>query len=189
MMARRKASLPPGFDDKREPVSAEVDNVYGLKDRRGFTIKEPVIKNVRESSLTAMHARGQLDDAQLRAGEWFRSKYEKMRMGSMAIDPSYEPVDISGHADPIPDRVIMAGQALSKARTHLGVMGWTLVELVCGQGFSIAAAANRRYGLASKAQLAFTGQLLRAALDELAIYLGYASASRGTQNLVDNPRG
>ena len=175
MKRKSQPSAPPGFEGRFEPVQSVADNVYGTKDKSGFTIKEPVVVNVRESSLTAMHARRQIDDAQLRAGEWFRGKYEAMRMGSMAIDPSYEPVDISGHADPIPDRVIMAGQAISKARAHLGVIGATLVELVCGQGFTIAQAANRRYGLATRSQLDYTGRLLRETLDELAAYLGFAT--------------
>lgn len=182
-MARRGkpkiSSLRPGYEDRMEIVPAEVENPY---DKGKF---ETVVRNIRESSLSTMFARKQIDEAQLRAGEWVRSKIEKSRMSSGAIDPSYEPVDTSGHADPIPDRVIMASQAIAKARIHVGAVSWPLIELVCGQGHTINEAANRRYGLATEAQVKYTGRLLRETLDVLAAYLGYASGERKTQNVVD----
>lgn len=178
MMAKRKTMLVVGFDDKRELVPDSVEDPY---DKTRLS----VVRNIRESSLTAMRARGHIDDAQLKAGEWFRAKYEKMRMGSMAIDPSYEPVDTSGYTDPMPDRILIAGQDLARAKTRLGALGWPVVAEVCGQGFTIAEVANRRYGAATEAQRKFMGLLLRESLDVLAIYLGYASDRPASQNLVD----
>lgn len=172
----RPATLMPGYGGTRELVPASVDNPYV----RGET--ESVVRNVRESSLTAMHARKQIDDAHLRAGEWLRKTWEQMRMGSGAIDPSYEPVDTSGHADPIPDRLLMAGLRLHDAREavckEVGRRGWLLLECVCAEGCALAEAADRRYGLATERQSYHVGQLFKEALDVLAGHLGYASRHR-----------
>ena len=171
MKPRRARAARPGYDGRMELAADEVENPY---DKGKF---ETVVRNVRESSLTAMRARGQLSESQYKAGEWIRIKIEGTRMSSGAIDPSYEPVDVSGHSDPIPIRVIAAAQDVGKARRYLGEVVWPTVDLVCGQGHTITEAANRRYGLATEAQTKFIGRLLREALDELAVYLGYATKS------------
>lgn len=175
----KPSGLRPGFEGKREVVPSEVENPY---DKGKF---ETVVRNIRESSLATMYARKQIDEAQLRAGEWIRAKIEKTRMSSGAIDPSYEPVDTSGHADPIPDRVIMASRAVADIRTHLGEVAWPVIHLVCGEGATVAEAAHRRFGLATEAQQKFVGQLLRASLDEAAVYLGYAQKRSKVQYVVD----
>jgi len=133
---------------------------------------EAVVRNIRESSLGTMRARGQIDDAQLRAGEWFRATYERMRMGSMAIDPQKEPVDTSGFADPIPDRIIKAGQDLAAARAVLGPRGYMVCELVCGQGFGIQEVPGTWRSSEG------TGWRLRNALDDLAEWRGFATARK-----------
>ena len=92
----------------------------------------------------------------------------------MAIDPSREPVDTSGIADPIPDRMIAANQRLASARAELGVKGFRVVELVCGQGWSIREAAGTTQ---SRQRIEETGMLLRVSLDALAEWLGYATRS------------
>lgn len=180
-MAKRK--LIEGYDGARDIQPAFVDSPFGLKGKNGFAYQEAVIRNDRESSLATMKARGQIDDAQMRAGDWFRAKHEAARLSVGAIDPSYEPVDTSGHSDPIPDRVIHAAQALAKARRAIdvGAYAWTLLELVAGEGETLFSAACKRYGVATRMQTIYVGGLFRDALDALAIYLGYASQKMCTQ--------
>jgi hypothetical protein len=146
--------------------AALVDSPY----RRGEF--DAVVRNVRESSLATMYARGQIDQAQLEAGNWFRHTYERSRMGSMAVDPRREPVDISGMADPIPDHVIAASRELARARAEIGVKGYLIVELVCGQGWSVKEAAG--IGV-SYQQVREAGMLLRVSLDALAEWRGFAT--------------
>ena len=137
-------------------------------------VYEPVVKNVREGSISWMYSHGQLDDAQRMAGEWFRSTYERTRMGSMAVDPSREPVDTSGRSDPIPDRAIVAIEELAKVRNQLGRTPYSVVELVCGQGWTIADIAT----MVGRERNSI-GTILRVALDDLAELRGYATrASR-----------
>lgn len=175
-MARRSKTkrrpLTPGCEGKRELKPEQTENPY----RKGEM--ETVVRNIRESSLSTMRARRQLDDAQYLAGDWIRRKIEQTYMSSGTIDPSNEPVDRSGHADPLTDRVIEASQAIAKARAHIGAVAWPLLELICGQGMSIAEAAHRRYGVATEAQAKYVGRLFRDNLDEMAAYLGYASPRR-----------
>jgi hypothetical protein len=159
----RVVARQPGYDGKREMVAAWVDSPLtpGTSD--------PVVKNIRESPLATMLARRQIDEAQYEAGSWFRKVYEQTRMGSMAIDPSREPVDTSGQADPIPDALIAASRLLRVARYELGGKGYLIVELVCGQGFTVR--EQQHVGRTEKG----TGWLLRHALDRLAEWRGFAS--------------
>jgi hypothetical protein len=162
---RRKEAARPGFDGKRHMQPALVDDAY----QRGKF--EPVVMNVRESVLTDLYAHGRIDDAQLQAGTWFRRTYEQMRMGSMAVDPSREPVDTSGIADPIPNRMIAASQELAAARAEIGRDGYRLVELICGEGWSIREASWKK----TMREIEHTGWLFRLSLERLAIWKGYAS--------------
>ncbi|MCP5083270.1 MAG: hypothetical protein GY948_16395 [Alphaproteobacteria bacterium] len=189
-MAKQRRKLRtrcrPGYDGRMEQTSDKVESPY----RKGEF--EVVARNVRESGLLTMLNRKQIDDAQYMAGDWIRRKIERTRMSSGAIDPGYEPVDTSGHADPIPDRVIAAAQALGPVERHVtrehGRQGWLTVRLVCAEGATVSEAAHRRYGLATRAQERATGQLLRDALDEAAIYLGYAQRPHKPRNVVDKAR-
>ena len=156
-------SRRPGYDGKREMVAALVASplTEGTYDA--------VVINVGESHLATMRNRHQIDDAQLAAGDWFRKTYERTRMGSMAVDPSRTPVDTSGVADPIPDTLIAATRLLRAAREVLSARSYLIVELVCGQGFTVREVqyVGRSYE--------DTGWRLRQALDDLAAWRGYAS--------------
>lgn len=181
-----KPKALPGFAGRMDLRAAQVENPF----KRGEL--ETVVRNFHESHLTTLWARKQIDDAQYMAGDWIRRKVERTRMSSGAIDPGCEPVDTSGHADPIPDRVIAAAQALAPVERHVtdehGRQGWLTVRLVCGDGATVTEAANRRYGLATRAQERATGQLLRDTLDAAAVYLGYAQKKPEPRNVVDNAR-
>jgi hypothetical protein len=153
-----------GYEGKMEVRPATVDCPYVKGERIA------VVKNVREGAISWMHSHGQIDDAQRMAGEWFRSTYERTRMGSMAVDPSHEPVDTSGRVDPIPDRAIVAIEELARVRNELGRTPFEVVELICGQGWGVAdvaAMVGRGRNL--------IGSILRDALDDLAEMRGFAT--------------
>lgn len=133
----------------------------------------PAVKNTREGPISYMYARGHIDDAQRMAGEWFRSTYERTRMGSMAVDPSHEPVDTSGRADPIPERAIAAIEELTFVRKELGKERYVVIELVCGQGWAVVDVA-----LMYRVGRHRVGRILRGSLDKLAEMRGYATRYR-----------
>ena len=167
-MQRRKLRPigKPGYEGRMEIQPAIVECTYN----KGDYI--PTVKNIREGSISWMYSHGQIDDAQRMAGEWFRSTYERTRMGSMAVDPSHEPVDTSSRTDPIPDRAIMAIEELTKVRMELGRPSYSVVELVCGQGWGVADVA-----FTVKAGRNRVGRILRDGLDKLAEMRGYATKS------------
>jgi len=163
---KRKQASTPGFEGRRVIVPCLVDDVY----QKGKF--EPVVINVGESPLAIMYDRHQIDLAQYEAGKWFRRTWEQMRYGSMAVDPSHEPVDISRNGgDPIPNRVIDAGRELAAARAEIGRSGYRVVELVCGQGFEI----REIVGQATDRERRHIGWLFRLSLDTLAEWRGYIS--------------
>ena len=159
----RVARRQPGYDGRREMVAALVDSPYVKGEY------DAVVINIGEGPLATMRARHQIDQAQYEAGSWFRETYERTRMGSMAIDPSREPVDTSGVADPIPDALIDASRQLRAARVELGRPGYQVVERVCGEGYSVK--ESQHIGGSYEA----TGWLLRLALNALAVWKGLAS--------------
>lgn len=177
--SRTKKRLPPaepGYEGRRELQDGKADNPYA------FGEQESVVRNIRESSLTTMHARRQIDEAQLRAGERFRSLYERASVcGSMAIDPSKEPVDGGGNTDPIPDRVVQASKELGVVRAELGRIGNDLVTRVCGHGSTVEQVARVMFAAANERDVRFIGQMLREQLDMLAVMWGYAASKRAWQ--------
>ena len=171
-MARRdkspkcKADSWVGFDGQREIVVEAVEAAY----RRGEF--EQVPKNIKESGISYMLAHGNLDEAQYRAGDWYRVRRE-MRGG--AVDPSNEPVDVSGTTDPVSSRVLFAGMEIAKLKMKLPQVRWGLIELVCVQNFTIQEATYAGFGVCTQYNRKVTGRLLRAGLNEMAVALGYAT--------------
>ena len=161
-----KADSWVGFDGQREIVVEAVEAAY----RRGEF--EAVPKNIRESGLSAMRARGQIDEAQYRAGDWYRVRRE---MTNGAVDPSNEPVDVSGTADPVSSRVLFAGMEIAKLKLKLPQVRWGLIEIVCVRNFTIEEATYAGFGIKTEYNRKVTGRLLRDGLNEMAVALGYAT--------------
>lgn len=135
-------------------------------------------KNIRESPSSVMRARGQIDEAHERASNRIRSLFERMRMSSMVVDPSRVPVSTSAGSDRIPDRVT-ASQGLARVRRRLGKISYAAVETVCGQGIPLEEAAQICFGgRARRGEQDFFARLLHEALEELAVYWGYAAPQR-----------
>ena len=161
--------MPPQQEGRVELAKKDVENPF---DPGSY---ETVTVNVRESTLATMVARGQIDDAQFRAGDYIRSRYERSRIGSQAFDPSHEPVDVSGVSDPIPARVLLATKDIVAMQNHVGPLVWRVLEGVCGQGFTITEMASKIYGTNKETDKTFVGRLLREGLDQIAALLGFAS--------------
>lgn len=175
---RKQQRAEPGYEGRMELVHDQVESPYDSAQR------DVVVRNIRESSLATMFARRQIDEAQLMAGQRFRALYERASSrGSMAVDPSKEPVDTSGISDPIPDRVITAARELHSVRAELGRIGYGLVSMVCGQGLTIDQVAKRMYVAAHEGDRMFVGKLFREHLDVLAASWGLAGAKRSWRSV------
>lgn len=97
-----------------------------------------VAVNVKESALVVLEQRGSIDDAQVKAGERFRSIWEALGgSGTGAFDYSREPVDGGGAREALSERQIAAGQDLAEARRVLGI-GYDVMVKVAGEGLGIS---------------------------------------------------
>lgn len=127
---------------KTEMAPADVDNPYFSTDH-AESVDNPkrirVSKNLRESAIETLFARGKLDEAQRRAADRFRATWEACGgAGTGAMDYTRTHVDGGGTRDPISERVVDAGKDLASCRIMLGKRNFDLVCKVCGQGLSFS---------------------------------------------------
>ena len=141
---------------------------------RGEQIK--VLRSVRDDPLAGMHARGQIDEAQMLAGRKWQMLHELSTIGPIgAIDPTREAVDGGGMRDSITDRQVRAFRELAGAYRELGPELSRLVFDILAQRQTIGEAASYR-GAQTSYQVRVVGSLFRGALERLAAHWGYAAA-------------
>jgi hypothetical protein len=167
----RFAAMASPSQTRVRPVT--IDNPYFA---RGHPISAsnpreiPAIVNVHESAIVTLAARGKLDAAQVKAADHFRKLWEALGgKGASGIDPGRIVVDGGKMPDGISHRQLAAGQELRKCRALLGVRGYQLVALVCGQGMALNEIAT------SKRERLTAADMLRMCLDDLAAAWGMAS--------------
>ncbi|SHF04763.1 hypothetical protein SAMN02745157_1513 [Kaistia soli DSM 19436] len=139
--------------EMRPMRSAKVESPYGLGHDRVQRVVDAV---------TAMHARRQIDDRQLRAAEVYRAAYDVAASaggGTMG--------ERSGGATrtTLSEAKIAAGETLNDAARLLGVEDGRIVRLVVGEGHSIAEVAGSG---APEIARRVAGERLRKGLDTLA---------------------
>jgi hypothetical protein len=129
--------------------------------------KVRVVKNLRESAVETLFARGNLDEAQKLAADRFRRTWEACGgAGTGASDYGREYVDGGGPRDPITQRQVDAGKVLNECRKLLGARNYDLVCQVCGQGYALQDISSD--GRARKT----AADNLRDSLDDLAAMWG-----------------
>lgn len=171
---------------KAEIASVEVDNPYFSRDHAESSNNPRrirVTKNLRESAIETLFARGKLDDAQKKAADRFRSAWEACGgAGAAAMDYSRTHVDGGGARDPISERLVAASQELASCRNLLGARNFALVCKVCGQGLSFGDITTDQ-----RAKLTMADNL-RDSLNDLAQLYGIASRkANGLQSPVRHP--
>lgn len=142
---RRKEKLGAefvGLGTRQAKVEGKlVDNPLHLRAHDGETWNPKKVKaaiNVKESALVVLEQRGLIDEAQVKAGERFRSIWESLGgAGTGSFDYSREPVDGGGPRVALTDRQIAAGQELAEARRVLGI-GYDVMVKVAGEGLGIS---------------------------------------------------
>lgn len=151
---------------KLELDVVEVDNPYFSADHAEGTSnlrRIKAVKNLRESAIETLFARGKLDEAQKKAGDRFRATWEAAGgAGAGAMDYAQMRVDGGGARDPISERQVDASKALRACRDLLGRRNYDLVVRVAGQGLSLSDISSD-----SRARLTMADNL-RDALDDLA---------------------
>jgi hypothetical protein len=154
--------------------------------------KLPVRRNVAEHPLTYLRAKGRLDgegslptrdrdgirEIRFEAGSRFRMYYERAGIGgARAIDYSRVKVDCSTMADPLTEHVQAAYDwlnAVAHKDSKVGAIGYAILVAICGDGLSIAKAAEKFEGMNGLTGRRLEGWLsgrLIEALDALAEHL------------------
>jgi len=151
-------------------VMATIDNPLHNPAHDGETWnpkRVPALQNVRESALVTMERRGMLDDAQIEAGNRFRSVWEALGgAGAGSFDYSREPVDGGGPRSALSDRQIQAGLDLADCRRVLGI-GYDIMVKVAGEGKAVTELTQSK-----NLQRAYI-EMLKQGLTALAIHFGY----------------
>jgi hypothetical protein len=132
MKWRSKAELQP----------TEIENPYFSADHAESPSNPrriKAVKNLRESAIETLYARGKLDEAQKKAGDRFRATWEAAGgAGAGAMDYAQLRVDGGGARDPISERQVDASKSLRDCRVLLGARNYRLVCQIAGQGLSLS---------------------------------------------------
>lgn len=146
----------------------EVDDPY----ERGGRIT--VMRQTRGDPLARLHAHGQIDQAQYNAGRAFQRDWETAERGARAIDPTKEAVDGGRIPEPLTDNQAQAKTRLINVQKELGRRLSKVLEAVLIHGLTMEQIAQSR----AQSLIKLQGNLLRTALNELAIIYGLSSAKR-----------
>lgn len=171
-MARKPRKMT--IADKVEHQSVLVDNPFYSRDHIEAGSNPRKIwatKNVRESAVETLYARGKLDEAQKVTADRFRAHWEACGGSIGAMDYGREPVDGGGARDPLSARQAEAGRELARCRTLLGARMFALVCQVCGEGRALQEVVAVKRGQLTAADN------LRGSLDDLAEMWGIVSIS------------
>lgn len=168
---------------KLDIVTVDMDNPYFNPDHLTSATNPKrirVTKNLRESAVETLFARGKLDQAQKQAADRFRATWEACGgAGTGAMDYTRTHVDGGGARDPISERQVDAGKELARCRSLLGQRNYDLVCKVAGQGLSFGDITTDQ-----RAKLTMADNL-RTSLDDLAQVWGITSRlSNGLQSTV-----
>ncbi|MRX37148.1 hypothetical protein [Aminobacter sp. MDW-2] len=174
-MGKAKAGKKPA----RQPgpsgpvVTVEVENPDWRPARDGERAFPRLIaaqKNIRESAVETLFARGFLARAQKEAADRFRACWEKAGGTVRSLDHTLDRVD-GGRGDPLAAR-IAAAHELKRCRQLIGHRGYQVLQLVCAEGRALAEITPH------KRERLTMADNLRADLDDIAAMWGIQTARR-----------
>lgn len=148
-------------------IKAEVPNPDWRPARdgeKGFPKHIMADKNTRESAIETLYARGFLAKAQKEAADRLRGYWEQAGGTVPSLDYSLDRVD-GGKSDPVASRLI-AAQELDRARRLIGLRGYEVLKLICGEGRALTEISPHKRDRLTMADN------LRADLDDLAVMWG-----------------
>lgn len=180
---RKTQRLEPGYDGKIEIRADEVDNPLD-----GGKTKNVVFRNMLSSPGDYMRARGQIDETQKVAYDYFAAAYEQSKLsGAGAIDASKDIVDSSSES--VSEVILGAIEALNHLRPHLGKVDYRIVELIAGEGLSMNEVASMLYDRdGAETARKYVGKRFREALDTIAEVIGKkGKGASGRRKMVGGP--
>lgn len=177
---RRKVSLPEGpyvHDRKATDLlrNAQVAPME-VEDPYEPGAKITVLRSTRRDPLAWMHAHGQIDEAQYRAGRAWQRDWETVEQGARAIDPTKEAVDGGRLPEPLTDQRTKAAVRLKGVAAVLErADDKTILYAFLAEGMGIEQIALvhfRRFGAGYVRRF---GERVGGILDVLAGFYGFAT--------------
>lgn len=166
---RRSTDLPSNV----HVAEAIVDDPYPLRPGDALLM----FKNVRNDPLERLKQRGDINDAQFRAGKAYERDLELAEIGSVkAIDPTKEAVDGGCLAEPLSDLQRRALERLRQAGQDLGLFAESVVR-GCLASNATPAQLAVQLGFTTKREQLHYGWAFRLALEYLARLYGTATVS------------
>jgi len=163
----RRLSSEPGYDGAFEVGSRLVDDPF----EPGNKIAVPF--NVRHDPLARMLSRGEIDDAQYRAGEDLRACVERLGgSGAPAVDTTKEAVDGGKIYDGIPESTMKAAKKLREAQSVLGWQTYRLVRSIVCDGLNGSLIAQQSQARVDRKAVQVQ---VRRGLEQLAILWNYVT--------------
>jgi hypothetical protein len=139
--------------------------------------KIQVLRSTRDDPLAGMHARQQIDDAQLAAGRKWQRLFEQAQIGQIrAIDPGKEAVDGGRTPEPITDRQIATMRKLDEAHKWLGKNDYSIIYTVLGLRRMLKEAAEI-HGYSTAREFDYFSRRFKESLESLAVLWGFAQKS------------
>lgn len=160
-------------------VTVEVENPDWRPARDGEKAFPRLIsaqKNIRESAVETLFARGFLARAQKQAADRFRACWEKAGGTVRSLDHALDRVD-GGRGDPLAARIVAANE-LTRCRQLVGHRGYQVLQLVCAEGRALAEITPH------KRERLTMADNLRADLDDLAAMWGIQTGKRRVGDLL-----
>jgi hypothetical protein len=157
-------------------LQVEVDNPFATErgHRKEGGKNTVVLQVARGDHILTMKARGIIDEVQFEMARKIEGWIEALeRSGCGSADPSREFVDVSGTRDPIPDRVVRAGQSLAHCQQVLGTRWWGLVRAIVSGEETFGTAAYRVSASSLDAGRREVSKQFKDGLDQLAERMGY----------------
>lgn len=153
-------------------IAVEIDDPYATEPGEKIT----AFKSIRGDPLGRMLARGQIDDAQEKAGRRWQDAYERLESGVRSLDPGKEFVDGGIAPDPFSESKSAAIADLAEARTAIGEMGDIILhDILAERRFPEEVAQLRGNG--GQRATDYYARFFRECLEILAVVWGFAMRS------------
>lgn len=153
-------------------VAVEVDDPY----ERGAKII--AFKNEKADPLERLRQQKDIDEAQYQAGKAYERDLELAEIGNVkAIDPTKEAVDGGRLPESLSEAQRKALVRLNESSRIMGMFGENVVRGVLQSNVTPAQLAIAR-GFATRREQLQYGWVFRRALEELAVFYGYAGRAR-----------
>jgi hypothetical protein len=177
----------PLSTDRAGPVDRRAEHAHRQATLVPVEVPDPyepgasviAFKNAKADPLQRLKDQADIDEAQYQAGKAYERDLELAEVGNVrAIDPTKEAVDGGRLPEPLSEAKRRADKRLNEASRIMGLFAESVVRGVLRLNVTPAQLAVARNHTTRREQLQY-GWVFRRALEELAMFYGFATEARG----------